>query len=87
MVADSDFDEDGGAASGSSSWVGRVVKCMAGKFKVTFLAKVGLREEHDIDIASRKKGLELVGVLGEAIGIPQGQLEGRSRSQRRREKE
>jgi hypothetical protein len=35
MVADSIFDEDGGAAPGSSGWVGRVVKCIGGEFEVT----------------------------------------------------
>jgi hypothetical protein len=52
MVADSVFDEDGGAASGSSSWVSRVVKCIA-EFKVTFL---GISERSMISIlrAARK---------------------------------
>jgi hypothetical protein len=49
--------------------------CVIGNTEVIFHSEVGFRDEHDIYIIGVKENLELISVLGEAIGVPYGNLQ------------
>jgi hypothetical protein len=75
VVFDGVFYDYGCAASGCSVGVVGVMDCVIGNTEVIFHSEVGFRDEHDINIIGVKENLELISVLGEAIGVPYGKLQ------------
>jgi hypothetical protein len=70
MMFDDGFDNDGGASSSGSGRVISVVDFIVGNAQIAFQGAVGFRKEHNVNVATGKKGLQLECMLWQAVGIP-----------------
>jgi hypothetical protein len=50
------------------------VDCIVGKFEIAVISEVILGNEHDIYVVNRNKCFQLVCMLYQAVGFPQGKL-------------
>jgi hypothetical protein len=70
MMFDDVFYDDGGTSSSGSCRVISVIDCVMGNAQIAFRGEVGFGKEHDVNVTTGKKGVQLECMLCQAVGIP-----------------